>query len=99
MQKARSSSSNGSEEVPLNTTKAFGDLMTVGEEINVGKGAGCPVLNDEAGKGTHTFVTVGYFTQRAQVYPVPSKDYDNCLEKMLQFLGHDCHPDHNGPGG
>ena len=74
MQKARSSSYAGSEEVPLKNTKAFGDLMTLDYKVNVEKGASCPVFNDESGKGNHTLVILNYFTQWAQAYPVPSKD-------------------------
>ena len=59
MQKARSCSHAGSEEVPLKDTKAFGDLVTMDHKVNIEKGEGCPVFNDEAGKGKHMLVTLG----------------------------------------
>ena len=87
MQKARSCSHAGSEEVPLKDTKAFGDLVTMDHKVNIEKGEGCPVFNDEAGKDKHMLVILDYFTQWVQAYPVPSKDYEMCLEKILQFFG------------
>ena len=87
MQKARSCSHTGSEEIPLKDTKAFGDLVTMDHKVNIEKGEGCPVFNDEAGKGKHMLVILDYFTQWVQAYPVPSKDYEMCLDKVLQFLG------------
>ena len=68
-------------------------------KVNIEKGEGCPVFNDEAGKGKRMLVILDYFTQWVQAYPVPSKDYDTCLDKILQFFGHAYHPDYNGPGG
>ena len=73
--------------------------MTLDYKVNIEKGEGCPVFKDEAGKGKHMLVILDYFTQWVQAYPVPSKDYDTCLDKILQFFGHEYHPDYNGPGG
>ena len=98
MQKARSCSHAGSEEVPLKDTKAFGDLVTMDHKVNIEKGEGCPVFNDEAGKGKHMLVILDYFTQWVQAYPVPSKDYEMCLDKILQFFGLEYHPCYDGPG-
>ena len=99
MQKARSCSHAGSEEVPLKDTKAFGDLVTMDHKVNIDKGDGCPVFNDEAGKGKRMLVILDYFTQWVQAYPVPSKDYELCLDKILQFFGPEYHPCYDGPGG
>ena len=67
-------------------------------KVNIEKGEGCPVFNDEAGKGKHMLVILDYFTQWVQAYPVPSKDHDMCREKILHFFGPEYHPCYDGPG-
>ena len=69
----------------MKQTTAFGDLVTRDHKVNIEKGDGCAVFNDEEGKGKHMLVILDYYTQWVQAYPVPTKDYETCLDMILHF--------------
>ena len=58
----------------------------------------CPYVENEKGNGNHMFVVQDVYTQWLQAYPVPRKDTESVLDRLLHYFGPEYHPNYSGPG-
>ena len=68
-------------------------------KVNIEKNEGCPYFDNEKGKGKHMLVIQDVYTQWLQAYPVPKKDTESVLDRILTYFGSEYHPNYSGPGG
>ena len=92
-------SHSSSDEEPLKETGAFGELVTMYHNVNIEKDEGCPYFENEKGNGKHMIVVHVVYTQWLQAYPVPRKDHESVLDRVLTYFGPEYHPNYSGPGG